>query len=92
MFQQHHKQEKHRLILLDTAGSTTYVDFSFHIMDILLVGRESSGVPEEVKKQVDACVRIPLAPQCRSLNMAIAAAMVLGEALRQTHSFPKEQP
>jgi tRNA (cytidine/uridine-2'-O-)-methyltransferase len=88
-FREHQQQEGRRLILLDTTGSTDYIDFSFHLSDTLLVGRESSGVPEAVMGQVDACVRIPLLPQRRSLNMAIAAAMVLGEALRQTHSFPK---
>jgi len=91
IFLGHQKQEKRRLVLLDTTGLTNYVDFSYARNDTLLVGRESSGVPEVVMSQVDACVRIPLLPQRRSLNMAIAAAMVLGEALRQTHAFPGKE-
>ncbi|MEI8295682.1 MAG: tRNA (cytidine(34)-2'-O)-methyltransferase [Alphaproteobacteria bacterium] len=90
-FKQQHTQDNGRLILLDTKATTPYIDFSFHLTDTLLVGCESSGVPEAVMNQADSCVRIPLLPHRRSLNMAIAAAMVLGEALRQTHSFPKEE-
>lgn len=89
-FLDHQKQERRRTVLLDATGPTNYVNFSYSKSDTLLVGRESSGVPKAIMSQVDACVCIPLLPQRRSLNMAIAAAMVLGEALRQTHAFPDE--
>jgi tRNA (cytidine/uridine-2'-O-)-methyltransferase len=69
-----------------------YSDFRFAPGDTLLVGRESAGVPPQVHDAADARLVIPLKPGLRSLNVAQAAAMVLGEALRQTHLFPKEQP
>jgi tRNA (cytidine/uridine-2'-O-)-methyltransferase len=65
-----------------------YCDFPFAADDTLLVGRESAGVPEAVHDAADARLVIPLRPGLRSLNVAQAAAMVLGEALRQTHGFP----
>ena len=79
-----------RLVLLTTKGSLAYTDFAFAPGDILLVGRESAGVPQEVHDAVDAKLVIPLRSGLRSLNVAQAAAMVLGEALRQTSLFPKE--
>jgi tRNA (cytidine/uridine-2'-O-)-methyltransferase len=72
-----------RLVLLSTKAEIPFWDFSFSPGDVLLVGRESAGVPEEVHAVADARVRIPLQPQLRSLNVAVAAAMVVGEALRQ---------
>jgi tRNA (cytidine/uridine-2'-O-)-methyltransferase len=75
-----------RLVLLTTRGSIPYLDFRFRPGDILLMGSESSGVPDEVANAVDARIRIPMKPGLRSLNVALAAAMVLGEALRQTAS------
>lgn len=72
-----------RLILLSTKASLAYWDFAFAPGDILLVGRESAGVPEEVRAQADAGVTIPMVVSLRSLNVAVAAAMVVGEALRQ---------
>tara|TARA_B100000686_G_C16597717_1_gene866951 strand:+ start:369 stop:905 length:537 start_codon:yes stop_codon:yes gene_type:complete len=77
-----------RLLLLTTSGDTLYTDFSYNANDTLLVGRESGGVPKEVHDQVDARIRIPLVLGARSLNVVVAAAMVLGEALRQTNTFP----
>lgn len=77
-----------RLILLTTKGDTAYPDFAFRPDDLLMVGRESAGVPPEVARAADARLRIPLAAGRRSLNVASAAAMVLGEALRQTRQFP----
>lgn len=82
---------RQRLILLSTRGDTAYTDFAFAPDDTLLVGRESAGVPQEVHDAAQARVVIPLRPGLRSLNVAQAAAMVLGEALRQTRGFPKEQ-
>lgn len=77
-----------RLVLLTSKGSDPYTGFSFKPEDTLLLGRESAGVPDEVHACVDARLRIPLQPGLRSLNVAIAGAMVLGEALRQTKGFP----
>ena len=77
-----------RLLLLTTTGDTLYTDFSYSADDTLLVGRESGGVPKEVRDQTDVRIRIPLIPGARSLNVVIATAMVLGEALRQTNTFP----
>ncbi|MGE0668453.1 MAG: tRNA (cytidine(34)-2'-O)-methyltransferase [Sphingomonadales bacterium] len=77
-----------RMVLLTTRASQTYTDFGFAAGDVLLFGRESSGVPEDVHARADARVAIPMAPGLRSLNVAVAAAMVVGEALRQTSGFP----
>jgi tRNA (cytidine/uridine-2'-O-)-methyltransferase len=78
-----------RLVLLTTRGAMAYADFAFRASDTLLVGRESAGVPDEVHAAADARLVIPLQPGLRSLNVAQAAAMVLGEALRQTGLFPQ---
>lgn len=77
-----------RLVLLTTHAVTPYIAFSFQENDGLLVGRESSGVPEAIHAAADARLRVPMRPHARSLNVAVAAAMVLGEALRQTGRFP----
>jgi tRNA (cytidine/uridine-2'-O-)-methyltransferase len=77
-----------RLILLTTHGEAAYTDFAFRPGDTLLLGRESAGVPPAVHDLADARLRIPIQPGLRSLNVAIAAAMVLGEALRQTGARP----
>ncbi len=76
-----------RCVLLTPASSQRYTDFSFDPSDFLLLGQESSGVPQEIANDVEAQVSIPMHHALRSLNIAIAAAMVLGEALRQTHQF-----
>ena len=78
------KLRNSRLVLLTTHASTAYIDFAFRPGDTLLLGRESAGVPEPVHEAADARVRIPMALCVRSLNIAVAAGMVLGEALRQT--------
>ena len=78
-----------RLVLLTTRGDMAYTDFAFQASDTLMVGRESAGVPDEVHNAADARLVIPLMPGQRSLNVAQAAAMVLGEALRQTNLFPR---
>ncbi len=77
-----------RLVLATTKGETPYTSFAFAASDTILMGRESSGVPAEAAGGCDARLRIPLAPGLRSINVAQAAAMVLGEALRQTNTFP----
>lgn len=73
-----------RIVLLTTKGATPYTDFAYRPDDILMVGRESAGVPDDVHDAVDGRVVIPMAPALRSLNVALSAAMVLGEAIRQT--------
>jgi tRNA (cytidine/uridine-2'-O-)-methyltransferase len=73
-----------RLVLLTTRAATAYTDAPFHADDTLMVGRESAGVPDAVHALADLRVKIPLRKNLRSLNVAVAAAMVLGEALRQT--------
>ena len=76
-------------MLFTTAAAVSYLDHSYGADDILLFGRESAGVPEEVHAAADARVVIPVRPGLRSLNVAIAAAMAAGEALRQTsHTRP----
>lgn len=77
-----------RLVLLSTQAESSYLQFPFLADDILLVGRESAGVPPDVHASADARVRVPMAPDMRSLNVTQALAMVLGEALRQTEEFP----
>jgi tRNA (cytidine/uridine-2'-O-)-methyltransferase len=77
-----------RLVLLTTRGDRPYTDFRFAADDILLLGRESAGVPDAVHARADARLRVPMVPAARSLNVALAAAMVLSEALRQTDGFP----
>jgi tRNA (cytidine/uridine-2'-O-)-methyltransferase len=72
-----------RLVLLTTKGDRAYTDFSFSAEDTLLVGRESSGVPQDVAAAADARLVIPMRPGLRSLNVAMAAAIVTGEAMRQ---------
>ena len=72
-----------RLVLLSTRAATPYTAAAFRAGDVLLVGRESAGVPDHVHAAADLRVVIPMAPRLRSLNVAVAAAMVVGEALRQ---------
>jgi len=76
-----------RLVLLTTKADQAYLDFAFRADDVLLLGRESEGVPHDVHERADARLRIPL--KARSLNVAQAGAMVLAEALRQTQGFPR---
>jgi tRNA (cytidine/uridine-2'-O-)-methyltransferase len=78
-----------RLVLLTTSGDCPFTDFSFHADDTLLVGRESAGVPKNVHEAADSRLIIPMQPGFRSLNVAMALAMVLGEALRQTGQFTR---
>jgi tRNA (cytidine/uridine-2'-O-)-methyltransferase len=82
------RQACRRLVLLTTQASLSYCDFAFAPGDILLVGRESAGVPEAVHAAADARIVIPLKAEMRSLNVAVAAAMVVGEALRQISAHP----
>ena len=78
-----------RLVLATTKAALPYADFAFAGDDLILMGRESAGVPETVHEAADARVTIPMVAGMRSLNVATAAAMMLGEALRQTGGFPQ---
>lgn len=80
-----------RLVLLTSTAKAPYTDFAFECGDTLLLGRESAGVPDAVRGAADGAIRVPMVPGLRSLNVALAAAMVLGEALRQTKGFPEER-
>ncbi|CDO37299.1 MULTISPECIES: tRNA (cytidine(34)-2'-O)-methyltransferase [Novosphingobium] len=77
-----------RLVLFTTKTTQSAYDFTYRADDILLFGKESAGVPPCVVEACDARVRIPLRPEVRSLNLATAAALALGEALRQTATLP----
>ncbi len=82
-FEAWRRQKRHRLVLLTTAATMSYLDCRFGADDILLFGRETAGVPQEVRTAADARLVLPMRPGLRSLNVALAAAMVAGEALRQ---------
>jgi tRNA (cytidine/uridine-2'-O-)-methyltransferase len=77
-------RQGHRLILFTTAATASYLDYRYRPDDILLFGRESAGVPNEVHDAADARLKIPIRVGLRSLNVAVAAALAVGEALRQT--------
>ena len=77
-----------RLVLFTTRAATSSYDFAYRPDDILLFGKESAGVTDEVRAAVDASVRLPMKPQVRSLNLATSAGLALGEALRQTGTLP----
>ena len=81
------RQAGRRLVLAETDGATAHVEFAFKAGDIVMVGRESAGVPPEVYAAADAVVHVPMREGLRSLNVAVAAALVLGEALRQVGAF-----
>ena len=83
-FEAWRQAQRLRLVLFTTATELSYLDHAYRPEDVLLFGRESSGVPEAVHQAADARLRIPMRPGLRSINVAMAAAMVLGEAMRQT--------
>ncbi|MBQ8481153.1 MAG: tRNA (cytidine(34)-2'-O)-methyltransferase [Alphaproteobacteria bacterium] len=87
-YRQEHSEEYGRIVLLTTKSSDSFIDFNFLPNDIILMGRESAGVPENVHQKADARLRIPMNPEARSINMAVSAAMAITEALRQTNLFP----
>jgi tRNA (cytidine/uridine-2'-O-)-methyltransferase len=83
------RRHKHLcLVLMTTAATRSYLDHTFQADQVLLFGRESAGVPEPVHKAADVRLCIPMRQGLRSLNIAMAAAMVAGEALRQTGGMP----
>jgi len=77
-----------RLVLLTTKASVSAYEFSYRAEDILLFGKESAGVPAEVRSSCDSQIRIPIRAEVRSLNLATACTLALGEALRQTGQLP----
>jgi tRNA (cytidine/uridine-2'-O-)-methyltransferase len=87
-FQAWRNAEGARLILFTTRASKSYLDHAFGRDDILLFGRESSGVPEEVHEAADVRLVIPMREGLRSLNVAMVAAMAVGEAIRQVRPTP----
>ena len=86
-FEDWRRRERLRLVLLTTTAGTSYLDHAYRADEVILLGRESAGVPEAVAATADARIRIPMQPGLRSINVAIAGAMILGEALRQTNAF-----
>ena len=83
-FEEWRREAGCRLLLFTTKGAISYLDFHYTASDILLFGRETVGVTDEVVAAADARLKIPIKPSLRSLNVAMAAAMAVGEALRQT--------
>ena len=81
-------QRRGRLVLATTHGAVSHVAAEYGLDDVILLGRESAGVPEFVHAVAGLRVRIPIAAGLRSLNIAVAGAMILGEALRQTGGYP----
>jgi tRNA (cytidine/uridine-2'-O-)-methyltransferase len=87
-FDEWRRSQNLRLVLFSTRAAMPYLQHAFSSADILLFGRESAGVPDPVHAAADARLIIPMRPGLRSVNVAMAAAMALGEALRQTSGFP----
>ncbi|MEZ5932329.1 MAG: TrmH family RNA methyltransferase [Alphaproteobacteria bacterium] len=87
-FEQARRDEGRRLVLLTTKAEISFHRAAYRADDILLAGRESAGVPDDVHALADLRVRLPMADGVRSLNVVTALAMVTGEALRQTDGFP----
>lgn len=83
-----HPEEYGRIVLLTTHASEPYYNFEFRPNDIILMGRESAGVSEEVHQTADARLLIPMNHNARSINVAVSAVMVVGECLRQVNGFP----
>ena len=80
--------EQPRLVLATTKASTAYTDTQYLGNDVIIMGRESAGAPAWLHERADLRVRIPLNAEARSLNLAVSASMIVGEALRQTQQFP----
>ncbi|HVX73892.1 MAG: tRNA (cytidine(34)-2'-O)-methyltransferase [Devosia sp.] len=86
-FESHRRARERRLVLLTTRSSESAYAAGYGDTDILMLGRESAGVPDAVAANADLRVRIPMRPGLRSINVAVAAALILGEAMRQTGAF-----
>ncbi len=85
-FKKHHQGK--RLVLMTTKTDNAFTDFEFQPDDILIAGRESAGVPENVHEECDAHVTIPMSAEARSINIAMASGIILGEGLRQVDGYP----
>ncbi|MEX2740925.1 tRNA (cytidine(34)-2'-O)-methyltransferase [Rhizobium mongolense] len=83
-FEEWRAQTGRRIVLASTKASVRYTDFAFRPDDILLFGRESAGVPAHVHEKADGRILIPMVEGQRSINVAVSAAMIAGEAMRQT--------
>jgi len=86
-FEKWRQKNSKRLILASTKANTGYTRFPFEKDDIILFGRESAGVPENVHEMADHRITIPMADGQRSINLAVSVAMIAGEAMRQTGGF-----
>jgi tRNA (cytidine/uridine-2'-O-)-methyltransferase len=86
-FEAWRREGSRRLVLFTTAAGTSFLDYRYAAADVLLFGRESAGVPQQVHDAADARLAIPMRHGLRSLNVALAAAIAAGEALRQTNGF-----
>lgn len=80
---------RRRMVLLTTKATDTYTGFRYFADDILFLGRESTGVPDSIHETADARLTVPMAEGMRSINVAVTCGMALGEALRQTGTFPR---
>ena len=89
-FEDWRRAERARLVLFTTTAEHSYLDYAFETGDVLLFGRELSGVPAAVHEAADARLKIPMRTGLRSLNVAMAAALAAGEALRQTGGLPEQ--
>jgi tRNA (cytidine/uridine-2'-O-)-methyltransferase len=89
-FEAWRRENELRLLLFTTAATASYLDHAYRPGDVLMFGRESAGVPDAVHAAADTRLTIPMRPGLRSLNVAMAAAMALGEAIRQTDGFRHE--
>lgn len=83
------RNKKGRRILMTTKTDIAYTNFTFHEGDVLIAGRESAGVPEDIHQICEARITIPMKPGLRSFNVITASGMILGEGLRQLKGFPK---
>ena len=81
------QEKKYRLILMTTKARQSFYEFEFHSSDILLFGRESAGVPDNIHQIVNHRLTIPMKEGIRSINLSSSVALVLGEGLRQTNSI-----
>ncbi|HRE20054.1 MAG TPA: TrmH family RNA methyltransferase [Rhabdaerophilum sp.] len=86
------REQGSRLVLATTRGTVRHTDFRFAQGDIILLGRESAGVPEAIHDLADARIAIPIQPGLRSLNIAVAGGILVTEALRQLDAFPPLAP
>ncbi|KQT46162.1 tRNA methyltransferase [Devosia sp. Leaf420] len=86
-FEEWRAAEGRRLVLLTTKASQSAYDAAYQDGDVLLLGRESAGVPDSVAERADVRVRIPMRPGLRSINVALAGSMIIGEAMRQIGRF-----